>query len=228
MKRLKEQTAETTAPERKSGPAPSAGSQEKSANSLHSSDPEFGTKERGNASLAAFRLLAKNYELFGSESDAQKAYAFDQRQRLKYQPTFVRSLIWVTTNFGANNEWLAYWFLGLWIIPWALGYWRPGIIVSADPKAEPPDDSLSNWVSALGEDPSRRQLHMIGFSLWFSFHTLVPGIQVFGFDKWAPSHQKICEVIPMRYTSLATIQRILGWILLPIAIAAFAGLFRIK
>ncbi len=216
------------APGEKTGSGTPATLRQEPDDRTHTGDYKADIEEQRNATLAALRLLAKNYYAVGSKSDALKAYGFYREKRLEFQPTFADRIIWLTTGFGARMERLAYWFFGLWLVPWALGYWRPGVVVAADEKAEPPNDSLWNWVGTLGQDPFLRRLHMAGFSLWFSFHTLIPAIEVFGYKRWAPSHRKLAEVIPIRYQTLATIQRISGWLLLPIALAAFSGLFGIR
>ncbi len=165
--------------------------------------------ERVNAAIAALRLLAKNYQAVGSKTDALESYKFYREQRMKYQGTPLDTLIWLTTGFGARKERLIYRFLGLWLIPWALGYWRPGVVVAAKEGAEPPNDTLWNWVGTLGGEGWLQYPRMLAYSLWFSFNMFVPAIEVFGFKRWEPSNDKIVGIIPIRYYSLATLQRIM-------------------
>ncbi len=185
-------------------------------------------KERQNAAIAALRRLAKNYQEFGSKADAIASYKFYREKRMQYQGTYLDWFIWATTGFGADKSRLLYWFLGFWLIPWFLGYWRQGVIVAADKDDDYPNDTLCHWVESLGGSVLLRRLRMVGFSLWFSFNMFVPGIEVVGYKRWESCTDKIHKYILIRYNTLATLQRIGGWLLIPIAIAAFSGLFQVR
>jgi len=176
-----------------------------------------------DSELAALRELARNYQRLGSDREAKEAYAFYRRQELNRHPLSFGLLVWLTTDYGAKKWLMLIWWAGVILIPWFVYYSSENSIVRAKDSA--PEDKLWTWAQRQSSKSSCRRLAFAAMTLAFSMSTFAPGINLVSYDRWTASDEPISKRFPIHFTTVGSFQRIAGWILVPLGIAAFAGLF---
>jgi hypothetical protein len=148
---------------------------------------------------AAFRAA-------GHPEMADKAFMQMKRQELRYGglgwPGRLKSrLLYVLVGYGRHPEMAFYWSL----FPLLFGWWlfRPHKMVAASDASKAANSSDSHYSA-----------------WWFSFDLLAPFINLHSADSWKPKPD-------WRFgRNYAMVHRILGWILIPIGLAAVTGLIK--
>jgi hypothetical protein len=175
-----------------------------------------------DAELAMLRDVAQNYRTYGSDREGRAAYGYYRRRELDGTGNAVDWLVYLTTGFGANRSRIFLWWIGAVIVPWAL-VWRPQAIVRASEDA--PAKNMEIWINQFCKTPASGDLHAALLTLAFSASTFAPGIEFVGFKRWTASDEFVIKGIPLRYTTVATAQRLAGWVLIPLGVAGLAGFF---
>ncbi len=183
---------------------------------------------RRKAEIAMLRLLAKNYAAVGSKEDKLESYKFYREKLYAHQGQWVDWFIAHSTGFGARMLWMLPWMLGFVAIPWFIYLWRYPVSIEADPGHVDGEVSLLAWAKTqdLALSGWKESVYMVLNTLGFSINAFVPAVELFGFKGWHASYKEIIPGWWVSFSFIASIQRVAGWLIIPIGIAAFSGLFK--
>jgi hypothetical protein len=190
--------------------------------------------------IGALNLIGCNYETMDIDSRSIQKFEFDEaafdrfirnQKNLKREPYEYENVILELKRFQRSQKW----FLTRWIetslfdwttrygtakIPWGLFIYA-GVCIFLFTCLYVLNPSFLMFVKADGSiDKTKNQPGLLEI-FWFSMNTFTPAIEFFNATNWRPKYDTMFSGKFIRYSTLATVERILGWAMVPALLSYF-------